>query len=98
MNKCDNCGWTGKDEEVDVDSDCRVDAGDIMPAGCCPECDCYVYHWPDPIPCAFCGDKGYQIFSTYEFEKCDNCNRFRNTWKALEFYVEEGDHKVYDLR
>lgn len=35
---CDNCEWSGTDDELEEidDLECRVDPGEIMPAGQCP--------------------------------------------------------------
>ncbi len=88
MNKCDNCGWIGPDCDVDGDSSIQCDAGDTYPSGCCPECACHVFYYPDPIPCGFCGDTGYNLDRDGLFEKCHHCNRFWSTWKALEFIID----------
>lgn len=99
MNKCDNCGWTGSDDQVVTDERIECDPGDTYPAGNCPECECHVYWYPDPKQCGFCGDKGYLLERDGVFEKCKQCNRFHNTFKALEYYIDfKPKEDGYDLR
>ncbi|MTD92865.1 hypothetical protein GIW81_00795 [Hyphomicrobium sp. xq] len=40
--RCDNCGWTGTEDDVNAISDAqeRLEAGGTVPAGECPEDDC----------------------------------------------------------
>ncbi len=46
---CDNCDrTTDNDDDLIPLGDCkdlseRLDVGGTVPAGCCPECDCFVY-------------------------------------------------------
>ena len=88
MNKCDNCGWTGPDDDVVQDGRIECEPGDIYPSGNCPECECNVFHYPDVIPCGFCGDNGYTLDREGLFEKCHHCDRFTQTWQALDFYTD----------
>ena len=47
--KCDNCNWTGDESALRCtiaetpDLKLRLDAGDTVPAGECPECGCFAY-------------------------------------------------------
>lgn len=49
MCRCDNCEWYGKandlgctlDETPDLHE--RLDPGSVVPAGECPECQCFAY-------------------------------------------------------
>ena len=42
---CENCAWRGPSWEADQYRDfwSRIDPGDTMPAGDCPECGCHVF-------------------------------------------------------
>ncbi len=44
MSVCSNCGWEGVSDISEIDDLLeRVDAGEIMPHGQCPECGALVY-------------------------------------------------------
>ena len=54
--KCDNCNWTGRDDEtahIRKYSE-RVTPGGIAPAGECPDCGALAY----PVPCPSFRDDG----------------------------------------
>ena len=54
MCKCDNCLWTGTEEELGTPlKDCkdlgqRLDPGSVVPAGECPDCGCLAYLTKQP--------------------------------------------------
>jgi hypothetical protein len=41
--RCDDCGWTGRFDQVAEIGGCSLTPGDASPAGRCPECDTLVY-------------------------------------------------------
>ena len=45
LAECDNCDWKGRSEECEDIRDfwSRVEPGDIMPAGDCPECGAFCF-------------------------------------------------------
>lgn len=56
VNHCDNCNWTGPDEELNVefpdipDLMERIEPGGVVPSGECPACECLCYPVEDK-PC-----------------------------------------------
>ncbi len=59
MNECQDCGWKGPDEELDEIADLhqRVDPGEEMPSGECPECGCLCHEIEEKPPFTYNPDK-----------------------------------------
>ena|SRR6187402_3115607 len=96
MNYCNECGWKG-DNPDDLDG-YQASAGEVYPSGNCPECECCTYWYPDERQCAFCGDRGYNIYADATFDRCKHCERFESTLRALEFYSQHvSESHVYDF-
>lgn len=46
--ECDNCRWSGTSGDLEPISDLanRIEAGEIVPAGECPDCGCFAHLVP----------------------------------------------------
>ncbi len=96
--RCDNCDWTGKERDLNdsIDLGERMLAGGgvaMVPAGDCPECQCFAYFERDAAIHKLVGafiDHVYPVTATQATDTARELASYRRLHDGLSDMIEGG--------